>query len=130
MLSRLGGPFDPVTGTILEGGVKASLFDGRLYGSVSVYDIIRDGILQATEEVNAGGENILADVGEVTSTGVEVEMSADITPDWVVTASYAYNDARITERTTASGFSNSVGDRFANAPEHQLASGRATKCQR
>lgn len=119
-VEEIGGPFDPVTGTILEGGVKASLFDGRLYGSVSVYDIVRDGILQATGAVNAGGENILADVGEVTSTGVEVEMSADITPDWVLTASYAYNDARITQRTTARGFSNSVGDRFANAPEHQL----------
>lgn len=119
-VEEIGGPFDPVTGTITEGGVKASLFDGRVYGSVSVYDIVRDGILQATGEVTLTGRDIVADIGEVTSTGAEVELSADITSDWVLTASYAYNNARITQRSTARGFSNSVGDRFVNAPKHQL----------
>ncbi|MEM6901210.1 MAG: TonB-dependent receptor [Pseudomonadota bacterium] len=123
---EVGGPFDPVTGTIVEGGVKAELFDGRLFGSLSGYNIIRDNILQDTGQI-INGRNIVAPIGEVTSTGVELEVFADITPNWVVTAAYAYNDARITEvaspitvgQSTA-GFSNSVGDQFANAPEHQF----------
>ncbi|MEM9495823.1 MAG: TonB-dependent receptor [Pseudomonadota bacterium] len=120
---EVGGPFDPVTGTIVEGGVKAELFDGRLYGSVSVYNIIRDGILQETGDVSPGGRDILAPIGEVTSTGVEMELFADITPDWVLTAAYAYNDTRITETNgDGSAFRNlpQNGDRFANAPEHQF----------
>ncbi|MEM0984928.1 MAG: TonB-dependent receptor [Pseudomonadota bacterium] len=120
---EVGGPFNPVTGTILEGGVKAELFDGRFFTSVSVYDIVRENILQNTGEISASGRDILAPLGEVTSTGAEVEIFADITPNWVFTAAYAYNDARITEVLNTGGnrgFSNSVGDRFANAPEHQF----------
>ncbi|MEM9233534.1 MAG: TonB-dependent receptor, partial [Pseudomonadota bacterium] len=121
----IGGPFDPQTGTITEAGINAELFDDKALLRVSVYDIVRQNILQTTGEVNGAGRDILESLGEVTSTGVEVEFIADVTPDWVVTASYAYNDARITKVSDDEnadggnrGFSNSVGDRFANAPEH------------
>ncbi|MEM9599657.1 MAG: TonB-dependent receptor [Pseudomonadota bacterium] len=120
---EIGGPFDPVTGTILEGGINARLFNENALLRLSVYNIVRDNILQNTGQVSPAGRDILAPVGEVTSTGVEVEFIADITDNWVATASYAYNDARITEVTNTGGnrgFRNSVGDRFANAPEHQL----------
>ena len=115
--AELGGPFDPVTGTILEGGVRAEWLDGRLFTSLAVYEIVRDNFLQATGEVSAGGRDLLAPVGEVTSSGVEFETFFDITPNWVLTAAYAYNDARITSVAT-SGIRNAVGDRFANAPEN------------
>lgn len=114
---EIGGPFDPITGTILEGGVKAELLDGRLFTSLSIYDIVRDGFLQETGQTSPTGRDILAPVGEVTSTGVEFETFFDVTDDWVITAAYAYNDARITSVDT-SGIGNAVGDRFANAPEH------------
>ena len=38
----------------------------------------------------------------------------------VAIMSYGYNDTKITEDNGEGGFSNSVGDRFANAPRHQL----------
>ncbi|MEM9839325.1 MAG: TonB-dependent receptor [Pseudomonadota bacterium] len=122
---EIGVPFDPQTGTIIEGGMNAELFDGKALLRLAAYEITRDNILQTTGEVSETGRDILAALGEVTSTGFEVEFIADITPDWVVTASYAYNDARITEVTDDEdasggnrGFTNSVGDRFANAPEN------------
>ena len=59
-------------------------------------------------------------IGEITSKGIEFDLAADITPDWVVTVAYGYNDTRITADNGGGGFSNAVGDRFANAPEHQL----------
>jgi len=121
----IGGPFEPQTGTIIEGGVNAELFNGRALLRLAADEIKRENILQTTGEVNDAGRDILAALGEVTSTGFEIEFIADITPDWVVTASYANNDARITavsddEDAGAGnrGFSNSVGDRFANAPEN------------
>ena len=130
---EIGGPFDPVTGTIAEGGIKAEWLDGRIYTAATVYEVIQENILQNTGaiseagvtlpdgSISVGGRDILGQIGEVTSTGVEFEMFADITPDWVLTAAYAYNDARITETNgTGQGFSNEVGDRFANAPEHQF----------
>ena len=40
--------------------------------------------------------------------------------DWVLTLTYAYNDTRITRTNGRTPPTNSVGDRFANAPEHKL----------
>ncbi|MEM9015290.1 MAG: TonB-dependent siderophore receptor [Pseudomonadota bacterium] len=121
---RLGGPFDPSEGEIIEAGIKTGLFGGRIQSSLSFYDIARTNLLQNSGEDPGGdGFDDLVAFGEVTSRGVEFEVAADVTPDWVVTAAYAYNDAKVTEETGAAGtdrIRNRVGDRFANAPEHQF----------
>jgi iron complex outermembrane recepter protein len=119
---RAGGPFDSTTGRAFEGGVKTSLMNGRLQSTLTAYHIVRQNILQADPRGDPEGDGIdnLVSLGEVTSQGVEFELAADITPDWVLTAAYAYNDARITGQATTGGITNAVGDRFANAPEHQL----------
>ena len=116
-----GGPFEPTTGTIIEGGVKARLFDDRFFVSLSAYDIKRQNVLQLSD-IDAGmdGRNDFIAFGEVTSTGVELETIGDITPNWVFSAAYAYNDVRVTQDNGGGGIRNRVGDRFANAPEHQL----------
>jgi iron complex outermembrane receptor protein len=117
---RAGGPFEPTEGTIVEGGLKTELFDGRLQTTFAVYEIVRQNILQADPrgDVAGDGVNDFVAFGEVTSKGFEADIAADITDDWVVTASYAYNDTRITETNNRTVITNSVGDRFANAPEH------------
>ncbi|MEM8988179.1 MAG: TonB-dependent receptor [Pseudomonadota bacterium] len=119
-----GGPFDPSEGEIFEGGVKTQLMDGRLQSSLSFYEITRTNLLQNSgEDPGMDGFDDLIAFGEVTSQGVEFDVTADVTPDWVFTASYAYNDAKVTADTEESGIDrvrNRVGDRFANAPKHQF----------
>lgn len=117
-----GGPFDPTSGDIFEAGVKTALFGGRIQSSLSAYQITRTNILQTDPRGDVGGDGVddLLAIGEITSKGFEFDIAADITPDWVLTAAYGYNDTRITEDNAGGGFSNAVGDRFANAPEHQL----------
>ena len=116
-----GGPFEPTTGTIIEGGVKARLFDERFFVSLSAYDIKRQNVLQLSDfDAGMDGRNDFIAFGEVTSTGVELETIGDITPNWVFSAAYAYNDVRVTQDNGGGGIRNRVGDRFANAPEHQL----------
>lgn len=119
---RAGGPFEPTTGDVFEGGIKTALMNGRVQSSLSVYRIKRQNILQADPEGDPGNDGFddFVAFGEVTSEGVEFDLAADITPDWVATLAYAYNDTRITRNNGSDDFSNSVGDRFANAPEHQL----------
>ena len=114
------GPFDPTEGEIIEGGVRTELMGGRVQSSASIYRIVRTNIRQSDPRGDVGNDGVddLLSIGEVTSDGVEIDMTADITPNWVATASYAYNDARITANNGSGGFSNAVGDRFANAPEH------------
>jgi iron complex outermembrane receptor protein len=119
---RAGGPFEPTEGVILEGGVRTALFDGRLQSTIAFYEIVRTNILQADPRGDVGndGVNDFVAFGEVTSEGAELDVAADLTDDWVLTASYAYNDTRITATNGRTAITNSVGDRFANAPEHAL----------
>ena len=118
------GPFDPVEGEIFEGGVKTGLFDGRLQSTVAIYQIKRTNLLQNGGDLDGDNEDDLIAFGEVTSEGIEVDVATDLTDNWVLTASYAYNDTRVTADTELPGtdrIRNVVdGDRFANAPEHQF----------
>ncbi|MGX6647521.1 TonB-dependent siderophore receptor [Maricaulaceae bacterium MS644] len=111
-----GNLIDPSEGEIVEGGLRFALNGGRLQGTVAAYHIVRTNIAQADPDPNAPAGALIT-FGEITSDGFETTIAADITPNWVGTFSYAYNDARITE-TTGASITNAVGDRFANAPEH------------
>ncbi|OBX17890.1 TonB-dependent receptor [Erythrobacter sp. QSSC1-22B] len=117
-----GGPFAPTSGDIIEGGIKTALMDGGVQSSLSAYQIRRTNILQTDPLGDTGNDGVddLVSLGEITSKGFELDIAADITPDWVLTLAYGYNDTRITGDNGGGGFSNAIGDRFANAPEHQL----------
>jgi iron complex outermembrane recepter protein len=116
---RNGDLLSPSEGNIVEGGLKFALMDGRVQASTSLYQIVRTNIAQTDPDPAAPAGSLIA-FGEVTSEGFEADIAADITPDWVITASYGYNDTRITANNGTGGITNAVGDRFANAPEHQL----------
>jgi iron complex outermembrane recepter protein len=119
---RAGGPFAPTQGEMLEGGAKAVLANGRFQATIAGYQIVRENILQADPRGDPEGDGIsnLVAFGEVTSKGFEIDIAADITPDWVLTANYGYNDTRITATNGRTAITNAVGDRFANAPKHKL----------
>ena len=124
---RAGGPFAPTTGDMIEGGVKTALLDGRIQSSLSVYKIKRQNLLQADPlgdtDTPADGINNMLAFGEVTSKGVDVDIAADLTDNWVLTLTYAYNDTKVTKSTTTSngGITNVVaGGRFANAPRNKF----------
>ena len=119
-ITGAGGPFDPSAGDMVEVGVKGYLLGGRLQPSLAIYRIKRTNIVQSTETdpENDGVDNFVA-LGEVTSEGFDIDLAADITPDWVTTLTYAYNRARVTE-DGGLGDIGDAGDRVANAPEHQL----------
>jgi iron complex outermembrane recepter protein len=119
---RAGGPFSPTTGDMFEGGFKTALMGGRIQSSLSAYQIRRRNILQIDPRGDVGNDGVddFVAFGEVTSKGIEFDLATDITPDWVLTVAYAYNDTTVTGDNGGGGIINRVGDRFANAPEHQL----------
>jgi iron complex outermembrane receptor protein len=116
-----GGPFDPITGKQVEAGVKTALLDGRIQANGAVYRIVRENMLQTdTTKAPVNGVNQLSPIGEVTSKGFELDLSTDITPDWVFTANYGYNDTKITGTVPGQSLTNAVGNRFANAPRNKV----------
>ncbi|MNN50001.1 catecholate siderophore receptor Fiu [compost metagenome] len=74
--------------------------------------------MQATGEI-VDGVNQLAALGLVRSTGMELDLLADVTERWVLNLTYAYNDARVKD-AGSNGITNASGDRFANAPQNKL----------
>lgn len=117
-----GGPFAPTEGEMFEGGVKTELMGGRVQASSAIYHIVRTNILQADPrgDVDGDGTNDQVAFGEITSKGFEADIATDLTPNWVLTGSYAYNDTRITGDNGRTVLTNAVGDRFANAPKHKF----------
>lgn len=119
--AAVGGPFDPVLGEQVEGGVKTALLGGRIQGNLAIYQIKRSNILQTdTTRPPVNGRNQLSPIGEVTSKGFEVDVATDLTPDWVLTLNYGYNDTKVTGTVPGQAITNSVGDRFVNAPKHKV----------
>jgi iron complex outermembrane receptor protein len=115
-----GGPFNPTDGKMYELGLKWEPAGGRVQASTAIYHIVRSNVLQSDPrgDVNGDGVNDSVAFGEVTSKGVEVDVAADLTRNWVLTLSYAYNDTAITRDNGLTVITNSVGDRFANAPRN------------
>lgn len=116
----VGGPFAPISSRQFEVGAKGALMGGKLQPTLALYHIVRNGIVQVDPDLPpVGGLDQLSPVGEVTSKGAEFTLSADISKNWVLTANYAYNDARITDTAPGATIDNAVGGRFPNAPRHQ-----------
>ncbi|MCY1671358.1 TonB-dependent receptor [Novosphingobium sp. SL115] len=119
--ANAGGPFAPVTGNQVEGGLKTQLLNGRLQANLAAYRIIRRNILQVDPSLTPiNGVDQLAPIGEVTSKGFEIDLSTDITPNWVLLVNYGYNDTKITGTVAGQAITNAVGNRFANAPKHKV----------
>jgi iron complex outermembrane receptor protein len=115
-----GGPFKPESGNQIEAGVKADLLDGHIQTTLAAYRIVRRNVVQLDVTKDAvNGIDQLTALGEVQSKGIEATITADITRNWLVSANYAYNDARITAGVTGQAIDNSVGNRFPNTPHHQ-----------
>jgi iron complex outermembrane receptor protein len=109
----VGGPFGPTESWQVEGGAKAQLFDGRLTTSVAGYQIAKTNVLVQDPD-NTGR---LIALGEVESQGLELDAIGSLTPNWSLTANYAYNDAEVTEDTNE----ELEGQTQPNAPHHTAA---------
>ena len=111
--ARFGGPFDPLTSTMYEGGAKTELIKKLLTVNLAIYHIELNNIL-----VNAndpGNPDLLRQVGQQQARGVEVDVYGQILPNLSVTANIAINKTSITESTNE----QEIGDILPNAPRNK-----------
>ncbi|MEM9648510.1 MAG: TonB-dependent receptor, partial [Bacteroidota bacterium] len=102
-----GGPFDPLTGTMLEVGAKATFFDNRLSINVAAYTIENKNIL-----INDIDTGLPTQRGGEESKGIEIDVNGQINDNLSITANYANNNATITE----SDDPTEIGRAKENAP--------------
>ncbi len=104
--------FEPQTGAQMEAGVKCDLLDGRVGGSVAVYQLDYRNALNATGQLNPNGNTVYVQSGRSRSRGVELDLYAAPMRGLYLTLGYAYTDARVLEDVTASR----VGQRLPYVP--------------
>lgn len=108
-----GGPFDPLTSTMFEGGAKMEFFTGDLAVNVAVYNIEQNNILINAGE--PGNPELLRQIGQEQARGVELDVYGKVLPNLSLTANFAYNETKITE----SDDPEEIGRLLPNAPKSQ-----------
>ena len=102
-----GASFDPESGRALELGAKWESADRRLGMTAAMFDITKRNVLTA-DPANAG---FSIATGEVTSRGLELDLSGQVTRQWRVNASLVYNEVQVAKDNTLP-----VGLRLLNTP--------------
>ena len=106
-----GSPLKPEEGHQFEGGIKyqPTFIDGLF--TASVYHIVKQNVALTRPDF------LQEQLGEVTSSGLELEGKVNLTQNWKLLGSYTYNDLEITEDLNA----ELIGNRPYLIPEHQAA---------
>lgn len=90
-----GGPFSPSKSELIEVGAKTDWFEHRLSATLAVFHLRQTGTLYKAGDTN--NPDLQVQIGKETSRGVELDLVGHLLPNWSITASYTYNDAKIAE---------------------------------
>ncbi|MEM5508768.1 TonB-dependent siderophore receptor [Pseudoalteromonas sp. AS71] len=114
-----GDGFEPNQSTSSEVGVKFTLNDGALFGTVAVFKVEQDNMLVVDDPTAF----TFAAIGEAQSKGIEIDINGDLTDDVSLWLSYAYVDATIENSFFDANFGYTVeaGSSLLNIPEHQFS---------
>jgi iron complex outermembrane receptor protein len=107
-----GGPFAPLRSNMIEVGAKSTWFDNMLSVTTAIYQIEQKNTLYSANVPDQ--PDLLRAVGKERSRGIEFDITGRISPNWSVLASYAYNDAKITESLIPA----EIGRQKPNAPRN------------
>jgi iron complex outermembrane recepter protein len=103
-------PFLPLTGYDIETGMKSYFFKRKLSLNFSLFNIVKNNMLTADPLHH---DNYIQ-TGQVTSKGIDVDITGNITPALIVNANYEYADAKITKDSDP----KNVGLKNFGTPDH------------
>ncbi len=91
-----GGKVVPITGTVMELGVKNAWFEGKWNTTVSVYQIVnRNELTSDPNSPPASGLSI--EIGEKTNQGVEFDLRGNVVRGLDVIFNYAFTNSKVTK---------------------------------
>ena len=113
-----GDGFEPNQSTSAELGVKFTLNDGALFGTVAVFKVDQDNMLVVDDPTAF----TYAAISEAQSKGIEIDLTGELRDSIEIWASYAYVDAQIESSFfDAIGYTVEAGESLLNVPEHQFS---------
>jgi iron complex outermembrane receptor protein len=105
-----GSAMKPITATQHELGFKAESANKRVFTTLALYALTKQNIVVPDPADSSNSVQL----GRARSRGFEWDLGGRITPQWNLTGSYSYTDARITRDTDAT----KVGRRLYGVPKH------------
>lgn len=112
-----GRIFSPETTRSIEGGAKLNLLNGKLTGTLAVFEMNKSNVL-ATDTVNIGYQIA---IGKARSRGAELDLTGKLPGDVELRLSYAYVDAEIRSAVIdPNSVQLRMGDRLLNIPRHTV----------
>lgn len=114
-----GDGFEPNKSSSTEVGVKFTLNDGALFGTVAVFKVEQNNMLVVDDPTAF----TYAAIGEAQSKGIEIDLTGELSDSLEIWASYAYVDATIENSFFDANFGYTVeaGASLLNVPEQQLS---------
>ncbi|KAK6020477.1 TonB-dependent receptor plug domain protein, partial [Ostertagia ostertagi] len=116
-VDTFNAPLKPSIIDQFEAGVKTDFFKGALSVNVTAYRIINSDFALSVVNPPASAPAAKELVGEVTSKGVELDISTRSIHGFSIIAGYSYNDTRYT-KSNGHNSSVKVGDRLRYNPSH------------
>jgi len=95
-----GKKLDPVEGNNAEIGLKASMFDGLLDTTLSVYRIEQDNYAVYVSNLGPNGKNVYRAEQGTTSEGFEFEVAGEILPGWQIVGGFSRFKAKNADNNT------------------------------
>lgn len=105
-----GRPIKPQEATQYEGGFKTEFFGGRLNSTLAFFSVTKNNIAVKP----AAFLQYVIPIGKARSTGIEWDVTGNLTENWSVIGNYALTNTEVIEDTTL----GLKGKRFPNAPKH------------
>ena len=115
-----GNPFEPEESKSYEAGVKFNTANESVTGTVALFRAEKSNVLAA--DPNPEHSGFSDTIGEAESQGIEVDLTAMLGDDTMLTVAYAYVDA-VTSNSIVNadwGVEIPAGTQLLNIPEHKL----------
>ncbi len=110
LTQTLDGSFAPEEGKSWELGAKLDM-PGRVTGTLALFDITKRNVLVSNFDTTTR-ETVYSNAGEVSSRGVELDLTGQLSERWSLIGSYAFTDAQVTKDPDLKG------NRLQNVARH------------
>ena len=107
-----GQSFKPTEGRSYEAGIKYTPVQA-LNVNLAAYDIVKKNLVNSVLQSN--GDTLSEAVGKARSRGIELDITGEISPNWSMIGTYAYDHTEVLNNAESP---EQEGNRLPNAPMH------------